>query len=211
MMLPTHALAGMLLALPVALAMPEFAGVALLAGFLGGVVPDADLYAGHRRTLHYPVYYSALVPAGVLALAVWPSVMTVALAVFLLAAAAHSVADVFGGGLELRPWEATSNRAVYDHYNRRWVAPRHWIRYDGAPSDLALSVALAAPLLFVVGPSHRWLVTAALVVAVVYATVRRTLPSVVERLVGGLPTWLLAYLPARYCSPDHVAVTGHER
>ncbi|WP_251330483.1 metal-dependent hydrolase [Haloplanus pelagicus] len=198
MMLPTHAIAGMLLALPAALAMPEFGSVALGAGFLGGVLPDLDMYVGHRETLHYPVYYAAVGVASLPVTLLIPSATTVGLTALLLAAAAHSVADVFGGGLELRPWEATSRRAVYDHYHGRWIAPRRGVGYDGSPTDLLLTVLLAAPLLAVVGPPYRWLVAGALVVAIVYASVRRTLPTVAEHLVSSLPAWTTPYLPARY-------------
>ncbi|MFB6102372.1 MAG: metal-dependent hydrolase [Haloplanus sp.] len=198
MMLPTHALAGMLLALPVALTMPEFAGVALGAGFLGGVLPDLDLYVGHRKTLHFPVYYSVAGIAGALSMGAVPSTVTVGVGTLLLAAAAHSVTDVFGGGLELRPWEGTSRRAVYDHFHGRWIAPRAWIGYDGSPTDLMVAVVVAAPLLAVVDAPYSWLVGGALAVATVYAAVRRTLPTVAERLVAVLPAWTTPYLPARY-------------
>src|SRR6056297_1279468 len=150
MMLPTHALGGMALGLVVGAVVPEFAGVALVAGLFGGILPDLDMYAGHRQTLHFPVYYSVLaLGALVLALLV-PSLATIGSAVFLLGAATHSLADVFGGGLELRPWEATSDRAVYDHYRSQWIAPRRWVGYDGSPGDLVLSMALAGPLLVTV-------------------------------------------------------------
>ena len=198
MMLPTHALAGMVLALPVALAAPEYAGVALLAGLLGGVLPDLDLYVAHRKTLHYPVYYSAAAAAAVVVATAVSTPLTVAVAVFLVAAAAHCVADVFGGGLELRPWEETSERAVYDHLRGQWVGPRRWIGYDGAPRDLALSVVLAVPLLATQsGLVHR-VVLATLAVAVVYAAVRRILPPVAVRLVSLLPPGAHAHLPDRY-------------
>ncbi|AZH27246.1 metal-dependent hydrolase [Haloplanus aerogenes] len=193
----------MVLALPVAYVSPEFGAVALVAGLVGGVLPDLDLYAGHRKTLHYPVYYSALA-AVALALAVAvPTLLTVATAFVLLGAAVHSVADAFGGGLELRPWEATSDRAVYDHYNRRWIAPRRWVRYDGSPGDFFLSVALAVPLLVSLGAPLRWLVVGALAVAAVYTTVRRVLPALavvlVDRVLTPLaPEGVLAYVPARY-------------
>lgn len=203
MMLPTHAFAGMVLALPYALARPEFGGVALVAGFLGGVLPDLDLYVNHRKTLHYPVYYSLFALALVSMMAMVPTVVTVAAVFFLLAAAVHSVTDIVGGGLELRPWQATSNRAVYDHYHDQWIAPRRWVRYDGAPEDLLLSFTLALPLLVVLGDLFRWIVISALMIAVVYTAVRRALPTVTEWLVDGflisrLPAHLLAYVPARY-------------
>ena len=197
-MLPTHALAGMVLALPVALVAPEFAGFALVAGLLGGILPDLDMYVGHRKTLHYPVYYSLVAVAAVpLALAV-PTTATVGVAIVAFAAAVHSVADVFGGGLELRPWEATSSRAVYDHHRQRWVAPRHWVRYDGAPEDFLLSLALAAPLVVALDGTLEVVVVGAVVVAAVYTALRRVLPTVAQRLVAVLPEPVVAYVPARY-------------
>lgn len=203
MMLPTHAIAGMVLALPVAYARPEFAAVALVAGFVGGAMPDLDLYAGHRKTLHYPVYGPPLAAAA-LSIAAWqPTAATVGVAVALAAAALHSLADVLGGGLELRPWEATSERAVYDHHRSRWLAPRRWVRYDGSPRDLLLAVALAAPLLVTLDAPLRVLVFATLAVAVGYTAVRRVLPGlavfVVDRLLAPVaPGRAFAYVPARY-------------
>lgn len=208
MMLPTHALAGMALALPVALAVPELAGLALLAGFVGGILPDLDLYAGHRKTLHYPFYYSLAALVAVAAALVYTSAVTVAVALVLLGAALHSVTDVFGGGLELRPWEGTSQRAVYDHYRGEWIPPRRWVAYDGSPGDLALSVVLAVPLLVAVEGALSMVVLAALTVAVVYTALRRVLPAVAELLVTQvleprLPARLLAHVPARYRQQHH--------
>ncbi len=202
MMLPTHALAGMLLGLVVAQVVPGVGGVAVVAGLLGGVLPDLDMYSGHRRTLHYPVYYAALaVPAALLALVV-PSGPTVFVAVFLAGAALHSVSDAFGGGLELRPWEATSDRAVYDHHNGRWIAPRRWVGYDGSPGDLLLSVALSVPLLVALDGPLAWVVAASLVVAAVYTAVRRLLPTLSALFVAVfgslLPRSVLSRVPTRY-------------
>ena len=202
-MLPTHALVGLALALPVAAVAPEYADIALAAGFIGGILPDMDMYVGHRKTLHYPVYYSALALVAAPIAALVPTAATIAAALVLVAAAVHSVMDVFGGGLELRPWEATSSRAVYDHHRGRWLAPRRWIRYDGAPEDLLLSVALAVPLLIALDGILDTVVGLSLLVAVVYAGVRRLLPKVAEAIVSGylagtLPERALAVLPARY-------------
>jgi len=183
-MLPTHALAGMLLGLAVAQFAPGVGSVAVVAGLVGGVLPDLDVFVGHRRTLHYPVYYAvAAVPAGLLALVV-PATVTVALAVLLAAAALHSASDALGGGLEPRPWEGRSDRAVYDHHNERWIAPRRWVRYDGSPGDLVLSVALALVLLLALDGSLAWLVGLLLAVATVYTAVRRLLPTLAALLVA---------------------------
>nr|WP_233740879.1 metal-dependent hydrolase [Halobaculum saliterrae] len=197
-MLPTHALAGAALAVPLAALAPEAAPLVLAAGLLGGVLPDMDLYVGHRRTLHFPVYYSTAAVVAVPAALVVGTTASVALAALLIGAAAHCVADVFGGGLELRPWEATADRAVYDHFNGRWIAPRRWIRYDGAPEDLLLSTTLAAGLWGVAGGELRIVVAGALAIAAAYTVVRRVLPSVVEVIVPALPTPVVTSLPARY-------------
>lgn len=208
MMLPTHVLGGMTLALSVAFVAPEFAGVALVAGLLGGVLPDLDMYVGHRKSLHYPVYYSVLALPSLAIAGLYPSVPTIFVAFLLAGAAVHSLADIFGSGLELRPWEATSNRAVYDHYRGRWIPPRRWIRYDGSPRDLLVSLALAVPLLLALdGLLHR-VVLVTLAVAVVYAGVRRVLPRLAATLVQDvlrprLSDDLIEYVPSRYRDPDY--------
>lgn len=198
MMATTHALAGVVLGTLVFLVAPEVGVVPVAAAALGGLFPDFDLYAGHRKTLHFPVYFSLLaVPATVVALAV-PTTATIALALFLAGAAVHSVMDAFGGGLELKPWQGTSDRAVYDHFRGRWVPPRRWIRYDGAPEDLALAGAFAVlPLVVFDGPVQSAVVVA-LAVSAVYALLRKPLVVVAERVVAALPTHVLDRLPKRF-------------
>ncbi|GAB3695246.1 metal-dependent hydrolase [Halorubrum pallidum] len=202
MMLPTHVLGGMLLAAPLVRVAPEFATVGFVAGFLGGLFPDLDMYVGHRKTLHYPVYYTAAAGLALVAALVSPSALTVALALFLLGAAVHSLADVYGGGLELRPWEGTSDRAVYDHYRKRWVAPRRGVRYDGAVEDLALSVGLSLPLLLLVDGPLRLVVVATLAVAGVYTALRRHLAELAAYAVSFVPAAATPYLPDRYRNDD---------
>ncbi len=198
MMATSHGLCGMAVALPVAMASPEFAPVAFLAGFLGGILPDADLYAGHRRTLHYPFLGSgAAILASGLALA-FPSPAVVGLAVGVTAAALHALMDVFGGGLELRPWKGTSDRAVYSHLHGRWIAPRRAIPYDGAPADLALTGALALPLLLL-GPTgaHPWIL-GLLLVSMGYAALRRRFADLAASIARLVPTSLQRHIPNRY-------------
>jgi len=203
MMLPTHALSGMVLGVTVSAVAPEFGPVAVAAGLLGGVFPDIDMYAGHRKTLHFPVYYSLSAVVAVALAGLFTAVPTVAAALFLLAAAVHSVADAFGGGLELRPWEGTSDRAVYDHYRRRWIAPRRWIGYDGSPGDLLLAGVLAVPLVLALDGTFEWVVVASVAVAGAYTAVRRHLPEMADVLIGDLlvpvlPEGLCTHVPDRY-------------
>ncbi|MFC7323480.1 metal-dependent hydrolase [Halorubrum rutilum] len=202
MMLPTHVLAGMLLAAPLARVAPELATVGFVAGFLGGLFPDLDMYTGHRKALHYPVYYSAAAVAALVVALAAPSAVTVAAALFLLGAALHSVSDVYGGGLELRPWEGNSDRAVYDHHRKRWVAPRAGVRYDGAPEDLALAVGLSLPLLVLVDGPLRLVVFGTLLVAAVYAAFRRHLAELAALVIPLVPAALTPYLPDRYADEE---------
>ncbi|WP_425498627.1 metal-dependent hydrolase [Haloplanus salilacus] len=184
MMATTHAAVGLCLALPLTVVAPDLAPVAALAGVAGGVFPDLDLLAGvHRRTLHFPDYYwVGTVPALVVA-AVAPGPETVAVATFLCSAAVHSVSDVFGAGTEARPWERTSAEAVYLHSRSQWIAPRYWIRYDGAPEDYLVTVLCFSPGLVLFGPTVRRVTVAFLAVGALYTLVRKHLPRVEERLL----------------------------
>ena len=202
MMLPTHVLAGMLLAAPLVRVAPELATVGFAAGFLGGLFPDLDMYVGHRKTLHYPNYYSAFAGVALVAALAAPAAVTVAAALFFLGAALHSVSDVYGGGLELRPWEGNSDRAVYDHYRKRWVAPRRGVRYDGAAEDLALSVGLALPLLYLLDGPLRLVVAGTLLVAAVYTLLRRHLAELAALVIPLVPAALTPYLPDRYADME---------
>jgi len=197
MMATTHALAGLLLAIPVAVIAPDLALPAAIGAIAGGVFPDVDMPGEHRRTLHYPVYYSLAAALVVVVAVLFPGPVTVLAAVFLASAALHSLSDGFGGGLELRPWEATSERAVYSHYHRRWWRPRRWVRYDGAPEDAALGLLLAVPSVLFYEGYIELFVLGAVALGVVYAAIRRPMVEWTQRLVDRLPPELLDRLPDR--------------
>lgn len=198
MMLPTHAMVGLAIAAPLSALAPDIAPAALAGALAGSVFPDLDLYSGHRRTLHYPTVYALLaVPAVVLA-AVSTLPVTVGLAAFLVGATVHCRMDRYGGGLELRPWEATSDRAVYDHVRGRWRRPKRWIRYDGSPGDLALLTILSLPLLVGLEGPFRVVTAAALVVGVAYVALRRRLASIAPVVFGYAPEMVARYVPERY-------------
>lgn len=172
-MATTHAYVGLAMAAVVAVVAPEYALPAAVGGVVGGLFPDLDLVATHRRTLHFPVYYWALAlpAAGVALLA--PGPVAVGVALFFLAAAAHSSSDVIGGGLEMRPWEGTSEKAVYVHPTGEWLRPRQWVRYDGSPGDLAVASAFAAPSIVVFDGPVRTAALLGLVVSAVYTLLRK--------------------------------------
>ncbi|MFT4889988.1 MAG: hypothetical protein ACI9YT_000900 [Halobacteriales archaeon] len=198
MMATTHALAGAAVATLTVVLAPEYAPIAVAAGFLGGLFPDLDLYRGHRRTLHYPVYYSVAAAAATLHAAIAPTAGSVALALFLVAAALHAVSDVLGGGLELRPWRGQSERAVFSHFHGRWLRPRRWVPYDGAPRDLALAGVLALPTYLAIGGLLRGLVGATVVVSAAYTLLRKPLAEAAKLIAGLVPPPLRSYVPDRY-------------
>lgn len=173
MMATTHAFVGLTMAIPVALAAPELAVPAAVGGLAGGAFPDLDLVLEHRKTLHFPVlYWAAALPAGLVA-AAFPGAATVVAATFLLAAAVHSTSDVFGGGLELRPWRPTSNRAVFVHPTGTWLPPLRIVRYDGSPEDLAIATAFAVPGLIAFDGPVRAVVVLGLAASAVYTLFRK--------------------------------------
>lgn len=197
MMATTHALAGLLLAIPVAILAPEFTLIAASSAITGSVFPDVDMPGAHRRTLHFPVYYSLVAALAIVVALIVPTMATVAVALFLAAAALHSLSDGLGGGLELRPWNGNSEQAVYSHYHQRWWRPRRWVRYDGAPEDAVLGVLFAIPSVLVYEGHIELFVAGAVVLGVVYAAIRRPMVEVAQRVVDRLPPELLDRLPAR--------------
>ena len=198
MMLPTHAMVGLAIATPLVVFAPDLAPAALAGGLLGGVFPDLDLYSGHRKTLHFPTGYSvATLPAVALA-ALVPLPATLAVAFFILGAAAHCQMDRLGGGLELRPWEGRSEQAVYDHVRGEWHQPKRWVPYDGSPQDLLLLSTVALPLLIVLETPFRLVVGLALGVGIVYVGLRQWLASIAPVVFGYVPDPLMEYVPDRY-------------
>ncbi|MFB6094700.1 MAG: metal-dependent hydrolase [Halanaeroarchaeum sp.] len=198
MMATTHALVGIAIAAAAAVVSPEVSAIAVVAAAAGGLFPDLDLYAGHRKTLHFPVYASlAALPAIGIAL-LDPTTISVAGALFLAAAAAHAVMDALGGGLELRPWRGTSDRAVYSHFHGRWMPPRRLIRYDGAPEDLGLATLLATPALVVFQSPVTGGVLGLLAVSAIYVLLRKPMVAVAEWLVDRLPGTVRTRLPERF-------------
>lgn len=210
MMATTHVLAALAVASAVATISPEFGAVAAVAAVLGGVAPDLDLYAGHRKTLHYPVYLPITAALAVPVAVIAPSTVTVGLAVFLLAAGLHSAMDAWGGGLELKPWRETSEKAVFSHYHGGWIAPRRLVRYDGAPEDLLLGVILAVPVVVVFSTSVDWFVGGVLAVSAVYVLLRKPMVAFGEWAVERLPARVLRRIPDPVVG-DLVESTGREQ
>lgn len=198
MMATTHALTGVAIAAAAAIAVPEISLLAVGAAAVGGLFPDLDLYSGHRKSLHYPVYYGVAALLAVAIASMAPTTLTLAGALFLVAAALHSAMDALGGGLELRPWQGTSDRAVYSHYHGRWVPPRRWIRYDGAPEDLGLASVMALPAIVVFDGPVVLVVGALLVASALWVLIRKPMAALTAWFASRLPSEARPYVPARF-------------
>lgn len=201
MMATTHALYGMAVGASVLAVAPEYAPVAMLVGFVAGLAPDLDAYADHRRTLHFPVYFSLAAVPGVALAAFAPSLLTVSLATALVAMALHAVMDAGGGGLSLRPWDEQPDRAVYSHFHGRWIAPTRLVEYDGAPSDFVLALGAGLPLLTVTSGPIRALIAGTLVFSAGYVVVRKRLVELVTVAIRYTPRRLHVLVPRRF---DHL-------
>ncbi|KTG30279.1 hypothetical protein [Haloferax profundi] len=178
MMATTHAAVGLTLAVPLVWVAPELAGAAAIGALLGGVFPDVDLFVGtHRKSLHFPVYYTVVAGLFGLVVVADPTPLGAALAFFFLSAGLHSISDWFGAGDELRPWDRTSDRAVYVHPAKRWLRPRYLVRYDGAPEDLALTLLFALPGLLVFDGGIRVSVAFGVAIALFYTGFRKRMPD----------------------------------
>jgi hypothetical protein len=198
MMVTTHALYGMAVGASMLAIAPEYAPVAMLVGFVAGVLPDLDTYATHRRTFHFPVYsFLVAVPSAAVAVLA-PSVVSVSLATALVALWLHAVMDVADGGLSLQPWADRPDRAVYSHFHGRWVAPRRVVEYDGAPADFLLALAAGVPLLMLTTGSLRTVVVGTLVLSAGYVLVRKRLVDIATVAIRYTPARLSVFVPRRF-------------
>ncbi|MFP4530518.1 MAG: metal-dependent hydrolase [Halodesulfurarchaeum sp.] len=198
MMATTHALVGIAIAAGASLVVPEITVLGVFAAAAGGIFPDLDLYAGHRETLHFPVYFALLAVPAVTVAAILAAPLVWAFSLFLVAAAAHSIMDAAGGGLELRPWKGTSDRAVYSHYHGRWLRPRRYVPYDGAPEDLALGGMVAIPGLLAFDGTLATGIWFLLGLSAVYTLVRKPMVAVAEWLFERVPGPVRTRLPERF-------------
>lgn len=181
-MTSTHALFGATVGALTVIVVPELTPIAVAVGFVGGALPDLDLLWTHRRTTHFPVYAPVIsIPIVVLALLSGSHAMLL-LAVFAVALAAHPLMDALCGGVEVRPWEATSERAVYNHARGRWMRPRRLVRYAGAPEDFLVAALFALPALATTMGHLRAGLFAVLLVSGAFVTIRRRLVPLTKRL-----------------------------
>jgi hypothetical protein len=197
MMAITHGLVSVAVAATLLPFGPEYAASPVLAAVLvGGIAPDLDVFAAHRKTLHYPVGYTGLALALVGMYTAVPRFSLWLVCVAVASAAVHSLSDILAGSVEREPWNPTTERAVYNHFLGGWHRPRRYVRYSGAVEDFLVglacgALAVAAPA---TGPVADRGLLALVACAGGYAVLRH--PSVSDgALADRLPRRLLAVLP----------------
>jgi len=193
-MLFTHALIGVLLSAVVAAVTPVPTASLVVAGAAGGLLPDADMVAVHRKTLHFPVGFGAVaVLSGVLTLLLGGA--TAALVFVASAAAAvHCWMDVLGGGKEIRPWLETDDRAVYDHLRDRWITARR-VFYDGSKPDLVVAATAGAASAWLLPPAYDALIGVLLASSVAYVALRRRVTEWISDDYDTFSSYIQSRLP----------------
>lgn len=179
----THALMGLLLGSTAYFIDPNLMVLAGVAGFIGGLLPDFDMPFDHRKTFHYPFYFTVLATALLPMAVLFPSLVTVFIFYLVASAAVHCFSDVFGGALEERPWEQTSRQAVYNHRREEWLQTHGGIRYDGAPEDFLLGLIIGATCFLIYSEPVKSLVVVTLAISLIYSVFRK-------KIVDWAPEWL---------------------
>lgn len=187
MMFSTHILIGAVLGYFLSGFFSADITVLIVAGMVGGLIPELDFLVGKpRRTLHYPFSYflAAIVPFA--AFLTMKTKFFLYGATVLFAAGVHSFMDIFAGA-ELRSWNRNEwqQTAVYNHIQRKWIKPRRWA-YGGSIQDVLLSVVSFGALIYLV--SDFWLKAAFSILLVLSFLYSLTIKWFSEEFVGEYST-----------------------
>lgn len=182
MMAFTHLFMSLALAALVSPLVSEYVAppVVLVTAVIGGLAPDLDLFARHRRTLHYPIYFPLLTLVAVGSFVATGVTAALVLMVFFAATTLHVFSDLLGGSAERTPWDPVTEFGVYNHVLGRWHRPRRLVQYSGSPGDLLLGIGFGLVALFspVTAPTMDTAIVVLAVVAAGYTLVRKHLSSV---------------------------------
>lgn len=191
MMLPTHIAIGLTLITPLIYIFPDEVAFPLSLGvIIGSSLPDLDLLYGiHRKTFHAPIYSWLVVGFTAIPFMIVQTPITAALFAVSFGFSQHSISDVFGGGLEHKPWRKTSNKAVYNHHSEHWWSPKHYASYDGSPRDLAIfgSLAFASHFTYNQLPYFTYFIGGLGIIAITYTVSRKILPDLDTYIYKRIP------------------------
>lgn len=148
MMAPTHIMASVLFFLMLS---PGFVSPNTLPFFiLGALLPDLDIKADHRKSLHFPFIYLFL------GLITYTASFHYLSALF-LSAGLHCLMEVVGN--DAGEYVKRKKGAVYDHLRGKWISGLNLIERDGGSRDLLLLFALSGITLVVSSSQEIFLIT----------------------------------------------------
>lgn len=185
MMAPTHVFVALLFSSPLMLLSPESALLIFVAAVVGGFFPDFDLFFGtHRKTLHFPTGYLAAVLFFGLITLVYTTPLTLVLASVAIGVSSHVFGDLLGAGLEHEPWKQTSDKGVYNHVRKEWLAPTFLLGHDGSYKDLLVLLVISPVIyrLYTDVPYIQGFVIGIILLSIVYSVTRKVLPTIEEYL-----------------------------
>lgn len=179
MMIVSHALLGGVIGILSMFIAPSELTVAIIAGGIGGLIPDLDMLLDHRRTLHFPFTSTVLLLPAFIAFVLVPMSITTVLFFGLAGMAFHAYTDILGEGRVMRHWVHIDHRAVYDHVTDRWVYPRRVIK-TGQGTDLFVTAFSGSLLVRVVDSPLSYVVVVLVVVAFVFTITLRPAARIVS-------------------------------
>lgn len=189
MMAPAHVLFGLLVGLGVSGGAVD-QGI-LAAAVTGSLVPDFDFLLKHRKSLHFPIYGTILGCLITVNGLIFELYVLIVIGTALLCVGVHSVLDIFGGVLGLRPWEKDSGNLVYNHYEDSWISNSDisfGVGYDGSPLDLLVTTVISFTLILSYSNTTlRAFVLLLLLIGCLYSVLRKRLVQAVLILVNYTP------------------------
>lgn len=193
MMMPTHFILAILVAIPFTFQHPDSYILLLLTSVLFGVLPDIDILFGtHRKTTHYPLVSVLTLVASMPAYLITSSLILSLVVVSSLSMVVHCVADILSSGVEDRPWKQTNMQACYNHIQKKWYKPKFVVPYDGSIQDhilfLILSIVAYYTIPYEIPRLLLYTYIAVFAVATFYTVVRKPGKIYLERLAESFKT-----------------------
>ncbi len=131
-MAPTHLMTSVVLFL--LLSPGFFTADSLLFFIIGAFLPDLDVRANHRRTLHLPFFYPVIA-------AVFYLTSFYQFSALFLSASLHCIMEIAGN--DAGEYVDEDKGAIFNHLSGEWISGRYWIKRDGGPRDLLLLLCIS--------------------------------------------------------------------
>lgn len=167
MMTTTHALVGMLIGTTSLTWNPSLLTHTVVAGLIGGIIPDLDLIFEHRKTLHMPIYYTLGAVISIPVLLHSPSIISAFTAYLFFSLSIHTTLDIISGGLAPKRHKHPQPYPIYDHFRGKWISKKV-IRYDGSPEDITVNITVGALVIFLLNGYFQFIAVLLILISLSY-------------------------------------------